>query len=109
MYRSTAMCSRDTPAQSPERPGANKPETIRTRSPVLRPRLLGRSIAPLRSRRRMAAITRPAHGSARSLSRPDGSLPDTGERRAIAARCGLKRQEIENIFDQFEALGWLIR
>ena len=38
-----------------------------------------------------------------------GSLPDTGERRAIATRCGLKRQEIENIFDQLEALGWLIR
>jgi DNA-binding transcriptional MocR family regulator len=39
----------------------------------------------------------------------DGSLPDTGERRAIATRCGLKRQEIENIFDQLEALGWVIR
>jgi hypothetical protein len=50
------MCSRDTPAQRAERP-ANKPETIRTRSPVLRPRFFGRSIAPLRSRRRMAAIT----------------------------------------------------
>jgi hypothetical protein len=28
-----------------------------------------------------------------------GSFPDTGGRPAIAARCGLKRQEIENIFD----------
>jgi putative ABC transport system substrate-binding protein len=74
-------------------------ETIRTRSPVLRPRFFRRSIAPLRSRRRMAAIR----------SRQAESLPDTGERRAIATRCGLKRQEIEHIFDQLEALGWLIR
>jgi hypothetical protein len=45
--------------RSNDRTGATREQagTIRTRSPVLRPRFFGRSIAPLRSRRRMAAIT----------------------------------------------------